>query len=139
MEACGFSFANQGDPTLLIFRCPEEISQSGNEVECFAFAVLPRAGGLLLCLPRSVVSEEALITALNADDESLLGPSKLIRVQLCEEVEEGSTAIVPGPPHHVYLIDFNEEILSNLQEYDPAVHSRPRSFPSVLRIQVQSQ
>ena len=129
MEACGFSFANQGDPTLLIFRCPEEISQSGNEVECFAFAVLPRAGGLLLCLPRSVVSEEALITALNADDESLLGPSKLIRVQLCEEVEEGSTAIVPGPPHHVYLIDFNEEILSNLQEYDPALHPEASVVP----------
>ena len=129
MEAGSFSFANQGDPSLLIFRCPEEISQSGSEVECFAFAVQPRVGGLLLCLPRNVVSEEALIAALSAEDDSMLGPSKLIRVQLCEEVDDGSTATVPGPPHHVYLIDFNDEIMAYLQEYDPALHSENQVFP----------
>ena len=129
MEAGSFAFANQGDPSLLIFRCPEEISQSGSEVECFAFAVQPREGGLLLCLPRNVVSEEALIAALSAEDDSMLGPSKLIRVQLCEEVDDGSTATVPGPPHHVYLIDFNDEIMAHLQEYDPALHSENQVFP----------
>ena len=121
MDFDSIAFASQGEASLLVFRCPEELSQNGSEVECYALAILPRTNGMLLCLPRNVISEEAMIAALGAGEEGLLGPTKLIQAPLCEESEDGTTVTTSGPHRYMYLVDFNLEVLQYLQEYDPII------------------
>ena len=121
MDFDSIAFASQGEASLLVFRCPEELSQNGSEVECYALAILPRTNGMLLCLPRNVISEEAMIAALGAGEEGLLGPTKLIQAPLCEESEDGTTITTSGPHRYMYLVDFNLEVLQYLQEYDPII------------------
>ena len=60
-----------------------------------------------------------MIAALGAGEEGLLGPTKLIQAPLCEESEDGSTVTTTGPHRYMYLVDFSQEVLQYLQEYDP--------------------
>ena len=129
MDFDSITFASQGESSLLIFRCPEEISQNGVEVECFAQPIFPRTNGLLLCIPRNVISEEAMIAALTADEEGFLGPTKLIQAPLCEESEDGATVTTSGPHRHMYLVDFNQDVLHHLQEYDPITMAEAAIIP----------
>ena len=138
MEKRLIRFAEEGTPSTLLFHVPEGISMDGTELVSFAIPVKARTNGLLLCLPRGVVSEEALIQSLAGDDvNSLLGPSKLIEVSLCEEGENGAVVALPGTAH-CYVVDFSDDVLPFLTEYDgvPDSDSEPivfsDAFPAAL-------
>ena len=110
--------AVDGVPSLLLFHVPDSISSDGAEQVCFAIPMKFRRDGLLLCIPRGVVSEEALIQALSNDDgTSLVGPSKLLELALVEENENGD--IIPLQSNSfVYAVDFSDDALTFLSEYD---------------------
>ena len=117
------SFAEAGDPVLLILSVPAEFAASNADTDCFAIPVMNRAGGFLLCLPRGVISEDVLIDCLSGDDAShVLGPSKGVPVQLREEGEDQVVVPVPGSVN-VMLVDFSDDALSWVREYDQLVDS----------------
>ena len=110
--------ADDQSPSLLLFAVPEAISSTGSEQVCFAVPAKIRPGGLLLCLPRGVLSEETLIQASAGEDAAaLVGPSKLVEVALCEEGEAGEITQL-GASAHMYVVDFSDDVLAFLSEYD---------------------
>ena len=114
-------FADSGPPSLLILSVPADLSFSGTAVECFAVPILKRSGGFLLNVPRGVVSEDALIDALSGEDrDSILGPSKGFDVSLHEEDSEGNLVDI-GSRANTLLIDFTDDCLAWLRDYDPQV------------------
>ena len=113
------SFADAGEPGLLILTVPAEFSAVAGDTDCFAIPVMSRRNGFLLCIPRGVVSEDVLIDCLSGEDGShTIGPSKGIPVQLQEETEEQVIVPVPGTVS-VLLVDFSDDALGWLREYDP--------------------
>ena len=113
------SFADKGDPTLLVLSVPEEFSAKEKPLESFAVPVLSRRGGLLLNLPRGVISEDILIDALQGSEEdAMFGPSKGIITRLCEEDDERNVVVRPGNFSSL-VVDFSDSILDFLREYDP--------------------
>lgn len=125
--------ADAGVPTTLLLHVPDGISADGSEITCFAVPVKFRAGGVLLCVPRGVLSEEALIQALSGEDpSSLLGPSKLLEVPLVEEAD-GGEVISLSESAHMYVVDFSDDVLAFISEYDGTSFEDPSpvSFSSV--------
>ena len=118
MEKELISFADRGEPSLLVLSVPEENGEGGRASRCLAVPVLARTGGLLLCLPRGCLSEELLVDMMTTDDTtSLIGPSKGIVVSLVEEGGDGQPVLV-GAQSSCLLVDFSNEVLGLLQEYD---------------------
>ena len=118
MEKSLISFAEAGEPGLLIVSVPAEFSASSQEQDCFVIPVLNRSGGLLICVPRGVFSEDVLIDCLSGDDAShVIGPSKGVSVQLHEESEEAGVVPVPGSVN-VMLVEFSDDALAWMREYD---------------------
>ncbi len=124
MDKSLITFAEAGDPGLLILCVPAEFSATSVDSECFAIPIMSRNNGLLLCVPRGVISEDALIDSLSGEDaNAVLGPSKGIPVQLQEEGEGQVIGPVPGT-FNVLLVDFADEALAWLREYDPSFDSQ---------------
>ena len=121
MEKSAISFADRGVPSLLVLSVPDELAADGESIRCFAIPILCRRGGLLLNVPRGVVSEDALIDSLHVEDDSgMLGPSKGVSAHLCEEDEEGNI-IVRQDSVNSLVIDFSDEVLPLLREYGAAI------------------
>ena len=112
------SFAEAGEPGLLIVSVPAEFSASSQETDCFVIPVLSRSGGMLICVPRGVFSEDVLIDCLTGEDAShVIGPSKGVSVQLHEESEEAGVVPVPGA-FNVMLVDVSDDALAWMRDYD---------------------
>lgn len=127
MDRTLIRFADKGAPTLLVLQVPEEFSNDGNACSCYALPIKDRANGLLLCVPRQVISEEVLIQSLGGDDaDGMIGPSKMLEVGLVEEDEAGVVQAIDATSH-VYVVDFSDEVLAFLSEYDGAIETEP--FP----------
>ena len=82
MHKSSIRFAEVGEPSLLIFSIPSEISRSGENGQAYAQPLLSREGGFLVALPVESLSSEALSAAQQADDQDLLGPSYVVTVGL---------------------------------------------------------
>ena len=110
-------FAQHGEAGLVVVSMPSEISTGGEVVECFGLPIARREGGLLLGLPLKAVDEHALIQAIQAEEESMLGPNKMFEADLVEEDDTGSLAEV-GKKVKFFVVDFTDEILAYCREYD---------------------
>lgn len=66
-------FAQHGEAGLIVVSVPSEIAPGGEVIECFGLPVARRDGGLLLAVPMKALDEHALIQAIQADDDSMLG------------------------------------------------------------------
>lgn len=120
MEKAALTFADTGDPSLLVLSVPEEFGEAGRASECFALPVLSRSGGFLVCCPRGCFSEEILVDMLTSPEESsIVGPSKGISVSLVEEGLDGSPLLV-GASANCLLIDLSDDGLQWFREYDAA-------------------
>ena len=119
MEKSSMRFLNSGDPSLLVWRIPAEISETGMEAQVYAFSLLSRPGGLLLALPTDVLKKEAVLNAMvSIEEDEFLGPSKIFETDLHGEEEDGS-AFEPGSPCKFLVIDALDAVLPQLREYDP--------------------
>ena len=120
MEKHAITFADKGDATLLVLSVPDEFSAKDQLLECYAIPVLSRSGGLLLNIPRGVVSDDVLIDALQgADEDALFGPSKGVLTKLCEEDDERNVVVRPENCSSL-VVDFSDSVLDFLREYDPS-------------------
>ncbi|CAK9017495.1 Lysine-specific demethylase JMJ30 (AtJMJ30) (JmjC domain-containing protein 30) (Jumonji domain-containing protein 5) (AtJMJD5) [Durusdinium trenchii] len=94
MQRSSLRLAEVGDPNLLVFSIPSEVSKTGGNLQVFAIPVLQRDGGFLVALPVESFSNEALETAAHADEHELLGPSHTCVAQLSEEDENGQEVMI---------------------------------------------
>ena len=118
MEKSQLRLASRGDAGLLVCSLPAEISRSGEAVDAFALPILSRAGGLLLALPQHAVDENVLLNGMQPDDNSMVGPNKLREAPLYEEEEGGNLKLVKRACKF-FLVDFSDDVLAFLHEYDP--------------------
>lgn len=85
----------------------------------------------MLNIPRGAVSEEALLDSLHGVDEAaLLGPSKGISAHLSEEDEEGNI-VVRDDLVNSLVVDFSDDVLPFLREYDPSAPEENPIMPFV--------
>ncbi|CAK9000709.1 Retrovirus-related Pol polyprotein from transposon TNT 1-94, partial [Durusdinium trenchii] len=122
MHKSSIRFAEVGEPSLLIFSIPSEISRSGENGQAYAQPLLSREGGVLVDLLVESLSLEALSAAQQADDQDLLGPSYVVTVGLCEEDEFGQIYSIDHEVQ-VLLVDLSDSALQAFREYDPVTDS----------------
>ena len=122
MRKAALRFAEVGEPSLLVFSIPSEISKSGDNEQVFALPILSRDSGFLIAVPIESFSHDALLAAQSADDQDLIGPSHVCVAGLCEEDDSGA-AVQLGQETHVLLIDVSDLALEALREYDPVTDS----------------
>ena len=106
----------------------------------FCFACYWSWGGLLIAIPKGVVSEEALLDANLLEDDGIVGPSKEFEAELLEEPEEGAP-FRTGVRCPFLVLDVSAEVLPLLREYDPVTdmhevvrpfsEDRPQDLPEV--------
>ena len=131
-------YCSTGEPTLLVLAIPEVVISEDSFSECFAVPVVSRNGGLLVALPDLSVGPQAFAPDEDPDSDTLVGAAKRLEVPLIEEGQDGST-VVTGISHGVVVLDFSDDILNYLREYDPNVdvdtwitpfyQDRPQSLP----------
>ena len=84
----------------MVISLPSELATGGANLECFG-------------LP----DEHALIQAMQAEDDPLLGPNKLFATGLVEE-DEADNLVDTGKKVKFFAIDFSDHILPFCREYD---------------------
>ena len=117
MEKRQLRFASRGDAGLLVLELPAEFAHGEESIQTFALPILSRAGGILLAVPQNAIDENLLIAGMQPDADTLVGPNKLMEAPLLEE-EEGGTIQTVKNACKFFLVDFNDEALNLLHEYD---------------------
>ena len=108
-----------GDPTLLIMSLPSEVLADDSFAEAFCLPVSIRSGGILLALPDEAVGPQAYAPNEVIDADMMVGAVKRLDVPLVEEGEGGSS-VATGLQAGIVILDFSDDILPFLREYDPA-------------------
>ena len=117
MEKRDVKFASNGEPGLLVLEVPNEIAYEGVGRACLAIPLRQRSGGLLLALPLSALDSDSLIDEMSGTNEGILGPSKSMQADLLAE-DEGGNVYFTDKSVRFYVVDFSDEILAYLREYD---------------------
>lgn len=128
MDKSSIKYAKDGDASLLVLSVPEEISASHSVVSCYAVPVLSRRNGMMLMVPFTVLDQEKLIDELQHDGDGLLGPSKSFVSELASEDDEGTLTLL-GIQCRYLVVDFNDDVLQFLHEYDPATDEEGSIVP----------
>jgi len=113
-------FPGAGDDSiLLVLNLPGEFISLDAPASCMSIPVMSREGGILLAIPSDYIIPHALLeSAVSPDEDSLLGPSAEFEASLLEEDEEGNVERVPAKSRYL-AIDFSDDILGYLRQYDP--------------------
>ena len=106
------------DSLLLVFEPPYEFIEADAPSSCMAIPVIGREGGLLLGLPVGYIVPRVLQDASLTDEDNLIGPSKEVACAFLEEDELGAEVSI-GLEGTFLAVDFTDECLSMLREYDP--------------------
>ena len=80
-----------------------------------------RRGGMLLAVPDNFLDSDCMLDAQLAEGDSLLGPSKDFKSDLCEEDDDGAS-ISLGRSISVVIIDVSNAALASFADYDPVTH-----------------
>jgi len=119
MDKQSLTYADKGEPSLCVLSVPAEFTIQEVPLECFCIPVLSRDGGILLNIPRNVISEDVLIDSLEVvEADALIGPSKRVITNLCYENEDHQV-VVRAVPTNSLVIDFSDSVLEWMREYDP--------------------
>ena len=107
MEKNQLRLASRGDAGLLVLSLPAELTGGDAPIDTYALPILSRSGGLLLAVPQKAIDENLLIAGMQPDEDSLVGPNKLMEAPLLEE-EEGGVVKTVKRACKFFLVDFNE-------------------------------
>ncbi len=86
--------------------------------EAFVIPIFAREAGLLMAVPLDFLPQEVLTAGLNATATDAVGPSIVIRCPGIHEADNGEEIPI-GLEISCLLVDFSEEILPELREFDP--------------------
>ena len=127
MQRQRLTFAEGGDPSLLVWRVASDIAEGGVEHQCFVLPVASRSKGLLIAVPLNSLSTD--LDSNLTEDEGVIGPSREFEAELVEEPEEGPPMKV-GIQTKVLVVDVSDTALQSMREYDPVtdMHEDIRSF-----------
>ena len=133
-----------GEPTLLVLSVPHEVVSDESFAEAFALPVAIRDGGILLALPDLAVGPQAFAPSEAPDVDTLLGAVKRLDIPLVEETEAGGGVAAVGISQGIVILDFSDEVLSYIREYDasldggawitPFSNERPTALPDPLSV-----
>ena len=121
-------FASKGDPSLLVWRVPGEISYNAQNLQAFVLPLMSRPGGMLIAIPIKAVSDSSLLDAAFNEEDSFLGPSREFTADLVAESDEGQEVNV-GQRQDFVVIDVTDQNLESLREYDPVTDSTEDVIP----------
>lgn len=91
--------------------------------EAFVIPVAKRRGGVLLAVPVGFIPEKELEEGLQASEDAVIGPSRLLKLPGVEEDDNG-TEIPSEADVPVILVDFNMSVFQHLKEYDPSTDTQ---------------
>lgn len=113
-------FPGAGDDSiLLVLSLPGEFISLDAPACCMSIPVMSREGGILLAIPSDYIVPHALLdSAVSHDEDTLIGPYAEFEASLLEEDEEGNVERVPEKSRYL-AIDFSDDILGYLRQYDP--------------------
>lgn len=92
--------------------------------ETFVIPVIARQHGLILAVPMDVIPAEILENGASAGGSDLVGPSIMIRAPAVQESEEAEEVLV-GNHIPCLLVDFSEDVVPMLREFDPVTDGHP--------------
>lgn len=121
-QAIVFAADNQ-EHSLLIAHFSEELTESGTEVQSFVIPLIARRKGMMLALPIGLLKHTVLAAAGPIDEEALVGPSRSFEVDLLLEDEATGIPYSAGFKSEVMVVDFSNDVLPFLREYDPVTDS----------------
>lgn len=109
--------------------------------------IFTRGKGVLMAVPLDLIPQETLTLGLNAQSGDLVGPSIVIRCPAVQESDNGEEVPV-GAEISCLLVDFSEEVLPLMREYDPVTDQSteilhfwpelPETLPSSVSLQEQA-
>ena len=124
MERQSIAFAASTlDHSLLVVHLSDELTESGLEVQAFAVPLIARRKGMMIAMPIGLLKQTVLTSSGPIDDEALLGPSRSFEVDLLVEDETSGTSYPSGARGEVLVVDFSNDILPFLRDYDPVTDS----------------
>lgn len=100
----------------MVLSAKAEHTESGNDVDVLCFPLMVRRGGVLLAVPFGAFGQQALLDGLQAEESELL-PNKMLESELLGESDSGDLEAL-GKRCKFYVIDFSDEVLQHLREYD---------------------
>ena len=118
MEKGNVKFAMTGEPGLLVMEVPGEIVPENVVHACLAIPLRQRSGGMLIAVPIDALDSDALVDEMSGAGDGILGPSKSFSSELLVETETGGI-VLAGKRCRFYVVDFSDEILAYLRDYDP--------------------
>ena len=136
-------YCSTGEPTLLVLALPHEVVSDESFADAFVLPVASRDGGILLALPDVAVGPQAFAPSETPDADTLVGAVKRLEVPFVEEAEGGGIA-ASGFSHGIVVVDFSDEVLPYLREYDvnydtaswitPFSNEKPDSLPDSMTV-----
>lgn len=122
---------------------PHEVVSDESFADAFVLPVASRDGGILLALPDVAVGPQAFAPSETPDADTLVGAVKRLEVPFVEEAEGGGIA-ASGFSHGIVVVDFSDEVLPYLREYDvnydtaswitPFSNEKPDSLPDSMTV-----
>ena len=129
MEKSVIKWAVDADQaSLLVFDIPMEFSADGMPMKCLAIPVRQRAGGFLLAVPIQSLNQDKLIDEIASDGTEMLGPSKSFSCEMIQEDDSGGFEHLEVPCR-CYIVDFTDDVLLFLKEYDEFDEANPDIIP----------
>lgn len=122
---------------------PHEVVSDESFADAFVLPVASRDGGILPALPDVAVGPQAFAPSETPDADTLVGAVKRLEVPFVEEAEGGGIA-ASGFSHGIVVVDFSDEVLPYLREYDvnydtaswitPFSNEKPDSLPDSMTV-----
>ena len=128
MEKRDVKFASSGELGLLVLEVLSEIAPENVAHACLAFPLRQRSGGLLLAVPTAALDPDALVDEMSGIGDGLLGPSKSFLTDLLAE-DDGGGVYATGKKVRFFVVDFSDDILAFLREYDPSLDPEAALVP----------
>jgi len=126
-----------------VLALPHEVVSDESFADAFVLPVASRDGGILLALPDVAVGPQAFAPSETPDADTLVGAVKRLEIPFVEEAEGGGIA-ASGFSHGIVVVDFSDEVLPYLREYDanydtaswitPFANESPSALPDSMTV-----
>ena len=93
------------------------------EIQALAIPLVSRRKGMMLAVPIGLLKESLLSLSGVVEEDALIGPSQVFEVDMITEDEFTGATVAAGFKSDVQVVDFPNDILNYLKEYDPVTDS----------------
>ena len=123
MTTMSIKTIDSGNSWIYILTWPLEEAEEEFQ-EAFVVPVIARQRGVILAVPMDFIPAAILERGAAAEGTDLVGPSILVRAPAVQESEEAEEVLV-GNHIPCMLVDFSEDVVPMLREFDPVTDGHP--------------